>query len=68
MGSTSIPSPPPAPPTPPSVQDTAVQQAAADAARKRRLAHGYRSTILTQLFGGPAPASPSPGQQQTLGS
>lgn len=38
---------PPPPPPPPKREDPAVQQAASDALKRRRLARGRASTILT---------------------
>ena len=35
--------------TQPQVEDKAVQEAAADAQRRRQMARGYRSTILTDM-------------------
>lgn len=43
----------------PTVEDKAVQEAAAEALRRRQKAKGYRSTILSQMAG---------GLQQTFGS
>lgn len=37
---------PVAPPPAPKIEDTAVQEAASEALRRRRKARGYRSTIL----------------------
>jgi hypothetical protein len=46
-------------------QDRAVQEAAAEAARRRSRARGFRSTILSQLVD---PGTAAPGLQTTLGS
>lgn len=59
----SAPKPPMVPP-PPTVEDTAVQEAVAEAARRRARARGFRSTILTREFLSPEQASLKP----TLGS
>lgn len=48
----------------PKVEDKAVQEAAAEAARRRQRARGVRSTILSQNFLEPA----NPALKQTLGS
>lgn len=63
-------SPPPpvviqAPPKAPRIGDPGVQRAAAEAARRRRRARGFRSTILSRDFIGETPQ----GQlMETLGS
>lgn len=57
------PSPPEAPPAP-STQTTAVQQAAAEASRRRSRSRGARSTILSQSFLSPD----SPALHDTFGS
>lgn len=49
----------------PKVEDKAVQDAAAEALRKRRMARGYRSTILGSLS---TAAQPGASGGQTLGS
>ena len=41
---------PPSPPPAPSLQDKSVQEAAADAVRRRQRAKGFRSTILNDQF------------------
>jgi hypothetical protein len=46
-------------------QSRAVQEAAAEAARRRHRARGFRSTILSQLVD---PGTAAPGLQTTLGS
>lgn len=53
----------PAPAPPPKVEDKAVQEAAAEAARRRSRARGYRATILSEMV-----PQPEPGRQTTLGS
>lgn len=57
-----VPKPKPAP-VAPQIEDQAVQEAAADAMRRRQRARGFRSTILSNLMDSAA----SPGTQATLG-
>lgn len=45
----------------PKVEDKAIQEAAAEALRRRQRAKGYRSTILSQMAQGQGP-------QQTFGT
>jgi hypothetical protein len=57
----------------PKEEDLAVQQAAAEQARKLRMAQGFRGTILGSLVspgqpGVQTPAQPASQKQQTLGS
>lgn len=58
-----VPAIPPVPPAP-TTEDRAVQEAAAEAARRRQRARGFRSTILSQSFLEPS----GQGRQTTLGS
>jgi hypothetical protein len=58
-----VPSPPGVSPAP-KVEDKAIQEAAAEAARRRQRARGFRSTILSQNFLEPM----SGALKQTLGS
>lgn len=55
---------PPAVVLAPRLEDRAIQEAAAEAARRRQRARGFRSTILSQQFLEPS----SPGLKDTLGS
>ena len=48
----------------PSSQDTAVQEAKAEASQRRKRARGFRSTVLTQQLLEP----PSTGLNRTLGA
>ena len=59
----SSPSPPKVVPAP-KVEDKAVQEAAAEAARKRQKARGFQSTILSRDFLGPE----APVLKQTMGA
>jgi len=53
---------PPPPPPPPTEEDKAVQEASAEAARRRKLARGFRSTILGSITEG------QPALKETFGS
>jgi len=46
----------------PLVEDKAIQEAAAEALRRRQMARGFRSTILSQM------TQQTPGLKTTLGS
>lgn len=59
----SSPKPPKVEPAP-KIEDKAVQEAAAEAVRRRQRARGFRSTILSQQM----MTQPAPGLQTTLGS
>ena len=61
-GAPSVPASPPIEPTP-KEQDKAVQQAAADALRRKQMQRGYRSTILGSMLD-----SGGFGGKTTLGS
>lgn len=52
LGGGRAPSTPPPPPPAPKVEDPDVQKAAAEALRRRKLARGYRSTIVADWSGG----------------
>lgn len=65
-----LPSPPQTPKTP-ALDDTAVQNAAIEAAQRRNRSTGYRSTILSTLFSGRGASATSGGSQplrSTIGS
>ncbi len=64
MGKPSIPSPASTSiPAIPTTEDAAVQEAAAEAARRKNRARGYRSTMLSQSM-----PSSSPALKDTFGS
>lgn len=63
FGGPKMPSPP-AVSAAPRPEDRAIQDAAAEALRRRRGARGFRSTILSKQFLEPT----SPGLKDTLGS
>lgn len=65
FGGGKSPSPPVAVPAP-KPEDKAVQDAAAEAMRRRRLARGFRSTVLSQTFLSP-PALTNDQQLFTFG-
>lgn len=52
-GGPSAPKPQPQP-APPKEEDKAVQEASAEALRRRKLARGYKSTILNEMASGVA--------------
>ena len=63
MGGPSPPKATPASTAPPKTEDKAVQDAAAEALRRRRTARGFRSTILSSMMEDKAPAL-----KETLGT
>ncbi len=58
---------PQAPAAPAVVEDKAVQDATADAIRRRSTSRGFRSTVLRNMMN-PADTSAASGSQSTLGA